>query len=68
VSYELENFVLQLKLAGHWTTVAAGEHQAAAEILGNADAVRVMLCGAEITVESAGQKWQCRLTPKSWLA
>ena len=67
-SYELENFELQLRLAGEWTVVRENEHDAAREILDDAEAVRTMLCGAEITVEIRGQKWQCRLTPKSWLA
>ncbi len=67
VSYELENFELEIRLASRWSVVRADEHEVAAHVLADKQAVHTMLTGAEVTVDQRGSRWQCRLTPKSWL-
>lgn len=69
MSYELENFELEMMLARGWSVVRANEHQVAAFVLADKDAVQRMLTGAEVeVVDDADTRWRCRLTPKSWLA
>ncbi len=67
VSYELENFELEMQLASGWSVVRANEHEVAAFALADKSAVHTMLTGAEVTVDQRGHRWRCRLTPKSWL-
>lgn len=68
VSYELENFELEMLLASGWSVVHADEHEVAAHVLDDKAAVHTMLTGAEVTVDQRGTRWRCRLVPKSWLA
>lgn len=67
VSYELENFELEMELATGWTTVRANENEVAAFVLADKKAVQTMLTGSEISATQDGHVWRCRLTPKSWL-
>jgi hypothetical protein len=68
MSYELDNFELEMHLTSGWSVVRANEHEVAAYVLDDKNAVSSMLTGAEVTCEDDnGVRWRCRLTPKSWL-
>lgn len=65
---ELDQFELELKLNGGWSTFRADEHEVAAHVLTDVSAVSNMLSGCEVQVEASGARYRCRLTPKAWLA
>lgn len=68
VSYELDDFELEMLLESGWSVMRSNEHEVAAFVLADKTAVNRMLTGAEVTVDQSGRRWRCRLTPKSWLA
>lgn len=67
ISYELENFELEVMLHSGWSVIRADENEVAAQALSDKWAVHTMLAGAEVMVYRHGRRWPCRLTPKSWL-
>lgn len=64
---ELANFELEMKLRGRWGTFRANEHEVAAHVLADGDAISRMLTGAEVHAQDQGERYRCRLTPKAWL-
>lgn len=66
---ELSDFELELQgNDGRWSTFRANEDERAAHVLSDGDAIRSMLCDAEVTVEHNDIRTRCRLTPKAWLS